>query len=357
MTAALVPAAAGPLATALDETPIVLHEPEGQRGKAGLYSVSLLIHGGALAVLIFLASLAPVIEDQIIEVQLIKDKPDTPAPAPRALAERRALDYAPALQAVQPQIVNPRVIAAASPAISAEALQMDAVNSVAAPTQIQTSSTVVERVSALTSPIKARASAVDVSGSQGPVVRGPVKVDAPIGASVGPRKVEGATGTTMGTGSLAIGGGSSVREGKLSSRDVVGSPQGAPLVSVDTAVGEGFLKGPGGTGTGTGGTESEAGCYQRPEVKQYLASVEQRTLSRWNLPPGVEANQRVTLRFRLDVAGSASKVSLIRAENNALGVSAIDALKAAAPFPPMDDAVRCLARLPITATFSNPGAG
>ncbi len=89
----------------------------------------------------------------------------------------------------------------------------------------------------------------------------------------------------------------------------------------------------------------------------YLSSVESRTLDRWNLPSGVRADQKVTLRFRIDVAGSASKVSLVQADDNALGVSAIDALRSASPFPPMPDAARCLASTPITATFSNPGAG
>jgi len=64
----------------------------------------------------------------------------------------------------------------------------------------------------------------------------------------------------------------------------------------------------------------------------------------------------VTLKFRLDVAGSASRVALVRATDNALGASAIDALRAASPFPPLPEDARCLARVPITATFSNPGA-
>jgi TonB family protein len=75
------------------------------------------------------------------------------------------------------------------------------------------------------------------------------------------------------------------------------------------------------------------------------------------LPPGVQANQRVTLRFKLDVAGSATSVSLVKASDNALGASAVDALRAAAPFPPMPTAARCLGLVPITATFSNPVAG
>jgi TonB family protein len=199
---------------------------------------------------------------------------------------------------------------------------------------------------------------VDVKGVAGPAVRGPIKIDAPVGPSVGPRKVDVAsTVPSMGTGKLEIGGqGSSVREGVISNRDVVGSPSGAPLVSIDTAVGDGVLRGSGGTGTSVM-SQTASECLDRPEVRHYLDQVQKRTLDRWILPPGIQADNRVTLRFQLDVAGSAIAVSLVRASNNALGASAIDALNAAAPFPPLPNRVRCLARVPITATFSNPLAG
>jgi TonB family protein len=120
-------------------------------------------------------------------------------------------------------------------------------------------------------------------------------------------------------------------------------------------VGEGYIKG-GSGGTGTS-TASATSCFGLPAVQSYLGNVEYRTLERWKLPPGIDPDQRVTLKFRVDVAGSTSKISLVSADDNALGASAIDALRAASPFPPIPDAARCLARVPITATFSNPGAG
>jgi TonB family protein len=203
--------------------------------------------------------------------------------------------------------------------------------------------------------VAARASAVDVASVGGPVVRGPVRSDLPVGPSVGPRKVDVAkAGTSTGTGRLEIGGGSSVREGVISNRDVLGAPNGPRLASVDTQVGEGMLRGSGGTGESV---VSETACFEKPEVKAYLSQVQARTLERWVLPPSVEADQKVTLRFKLDVAGSASNVSLVRASDNALGLSAVDALRSASPFPAMPDAARCLVRVPITATFSNPVAG
>jgi TonB family protein len=232
---------------------------------------------------------------------------------------------------------------------------MDAVSSVAAPKQINRSAaTVVERVSAVNSIVAARASAVDVGTASGPVVRGPVRADLPAGPSAGPRQVAvAAGGNTSGTGRLTIGGGSSVREGVVSNRDVLGSPNGAPLASVDTKVGEGMLRGSGGSGESV---VSETACFQRPEVQAYLSQVQNRTLDRWVLPPSVSSDQQVTLRFKLDVAGSASNVSLVKASDNALGLSAVDALRSASPFPAMPESARCLVRVPITATFSNPVA-
>ena len=95
----------------------------------------------------------------------------------------------------------------------------------------------------------------------------------------------------------------------------------------------------------------------KSEVQQYLSEVQQRTISRWVIPPGVPSGEKVTLRFSLDVGGSASSVSVVKATHNALGASAVDALRAAAPFPPMPAAVRCLGRLMLKADFSNPRAG
>ena len=348
-------------AAAIEFPGLSLAEPEERRRTIVSGSISAGLHFGAVGLLLLIASLAPVIEEELIPVQILKEKQQEPAPAPKALAERRSAVYAPAVQSIQPQVINPRVIAEAAPAVSAEALQMDAVSSVAAPTQISRSATVVERVSAVNSIVAARASSVDVKAVGGSAVRGPIQVEGPVGPSVGPRQVAVATGApTMGTGTLSIGSGSSVKEGVVTGRDVLGSPDGAPLVSIDTSVGEGNLRGSGGEGSSVlagGSTEAANECLGRPEVQQYLSEVEARTISRWVLPPGVKADQKVTLQFKLDVAGSATSVSLKRASDNALGASAVDALRAAAPFPPMPDKARCLAMVPITATFSNPRAG
>jgi TonB family protein len=354
-------AAAGAGGAQIEFPGLESHEGEDTRRTWITGGASAAFHLGILLLLFYFASLAPEIEE-IIPVTLLPDRPEPaeaePAPAPKVLAERRFANFAPSVQSVAPQVINPRVIAAAAPAVQADTLQMDSVSSVRAPRQISRSNApVVERVGVVSSPIAARASTVDVQGVGGPAVRGPIKVQGPVGPSVGPRQVAMAKGApTMGTGTLSVGSGSSVREGRITGRDVVGSPTGQPLVSINTTVGEGLLRGPGG-GSGTGMMSETAGqCLGKPSVKRYLDDVQTKTLDRWILPPGIDADQNVTLRFQLDVAGSATSVSLVKASNNALGASAVDALRSAAPFPPMPDDARCLARVPITATFSNPVA-
>jgi TonB family protein len=349
IAAAFTPLASG-RAAALT-FPIAFHEPESSKRTLVTGSLAALLHFGLLATLALLASLSPMIDEELIPVRLLHEEPpapEEPAPAPKALAERRSLDFAPA-RAVAPQIVNPNVLAKASPAVKAEALEMESIASVVAPTQIERSNTVIERVSAVRSSAATRASAVDIPSIGAPAVRGPIQVMAPVGPSVGPRAVAVAsTGAAIGSATLDIGSGSSVREGVVSTRDVRGSASGA-------LVGEGFLGGTGGTGTGSGG-EYGAGaprCNDRPEVQAYMAQIRTRTLERWKLPPGVPVDERVTLRFKLDVAGSASAVQVVKASDNALGASAIDAMRAASPFPPIPEGARCLSHGRIRATFSS----
>ncbi len=348
-TAFLQVATAGGVAP---DFPMEFRDPDAGKSKLATGGVSAAIHLGAIGLLFLFASLNPEVVDKIISVRLLHEEaPKPPAPARRALAERRKLDFAPAMQTVQPQIVNKRVIANAAPAIDAKMLQMDSLNAASAPTQVKRSAIDVDRISAIGAVGGFQASKVEVNPAAGPAVRGPIEAVGPVGPSVGPRKVAGTDGNSFGTGSLAINQGSSVRDGVLTSRDVVGSPAGAVLISVDTAVGEGNLSGPGGTGTGLSPDGAATDCLQRAEVQAYMQDLHQRIVSRWNLPYGVN-DARVILRFAIDVAGSTSSIQLVRGDN-AIGASAIDAMRASSPFPPMPDRVRCLANKNIKATFSS----
>jgi TonB family protein len=343
--------ASAPAAAAGADFPMVFADPDTGKSTLTTGALSSAIHLGIIGLLFLFAALAPEVMDEIIPVQLLKEKPErAPAPARRVLAERRKLDFAPAMQTARPQVVNPRVVAEATPAVHAEKLQVDALNAVAAPTQVNHSAIDVGRISALGAVSGYKASKIEVNSAAGPAVRGPVRAAGPVGPSAGPRKVAGTSGNTAGTGSLAIAGGSSVRDGVLSSRDVLGAPTGGVLVSVDTAVGEGNLRGPGGTGTGLLPDGANQDCLGHQEVQSYMELIESRVYSRWHLASGI-GNTSVVLRFAIDVAGSTSSIELVTGDN-ALGAGAVDAMRAASPFPPMPDPARCLADRTLKLTFT-----
>jgi hypothetical protein len=349
---------AGPAGAAPPEEFPGLASPESHKRSnttAGL--LSLFVHLGIFGLLLLFAWLAPPeIIEEFLPVELVNEPvPDSePAPAPRAIAETRGA-FAPAAQAVPAQIITPSVIARAAPVAPAETLDMAAVSNVAAPRDVTRANVEAQHVSAVRSVAAASTSPIAVA-PVAPALRGPIGVKAPVGPSVGPRQVV-KRGDTVGLAAPgALGTGSSVREGIASDRDVAGSPTGPRLASVNTRVGTGMMGGgTGGQGTGLGVTFEE--CSNRPEVVAYMDQIRERVLSRWVIPPGVAANQEVTLRFKLDAAGSATRVNLVSAQDPKRGQSAVEALRSASPFPAMSDRVRCLAHDRINATFRNPTSG
>lgn len=352
--------------------------------------LAILLHGSLVGLLVLYAWLNPPLIEEIIPVELLKEeapkpkppppppiakvepKPAPPAPtpappkerpapvpkenpaaAPKALAERRTPTFAPQAQAVAPQVVNPSVIAKASPALDAK--KLEGVGAVVAPREIA-HPTSVASVSPIPSIAPAQASKIDLGGASAPALRGPVEGAAPVGQSVGPRQVV-TSGGTVGTGTEAANlGGSSVREGIVTGRDVQGSPTGAPLASINTRVGEGNLRGDGGTGDGLGGGGNAAGCTESAEARAYQEDVRMRMLSRWTLPDGIESNQTVKIRFKLDSAGSVLSADVVGGGDPRLNQSAVDALRSASPFPPMSDRVRCMAGQTLVGSFKNPRA-
>ena len=123
---------------------------------------------------------------------------------------------------------------------------------------------------------------------------------------------------------------------------------------MNTRVGQGLLRGDGGNGSGEGG---DGDCFSRPEVLAYEEQIRTRMYARWILPPDVPPSQEVRLQFSLDPAGSVTNVRPLSGGHPELAASAVEALRAAAPFPPMSDRVRCLARQQLTGIFRNPLAG
>jgi TonB family protein len=332
---------------------IEIKEPGRARRRVLSGALSVVLHAAAISFLLLVAWLNPVVKELPIPVQLAKEEP---APAPRALAERRSLEFAPQAQAVRPQVINPTVITPAAPVVSAQKIDMSAVAQVVAPKDISHPTVVAEHVSAVSSVASAQVSKVDLGSAAAPALRGPTDANQPAGPSAGPRQITD-VGSTMGTGpasATSLPGGSSVREGIASNRDVLGSPTGPRVASVNTRVGEGLLRGDGGNGSGGGG---DGDCFSRPEVVAYEEQIRTRMYARWILPADVPPSQEVRLQFSLDPAGSVTAVRPLGGGHPELAASAVEALRAAAPFPPMSDRVRCLARQQLTGIFRNPLAG
>src|SRR5215475_1292419 len=126
-------------------------------------TLSVVLHGLALLLLLLLAYMTPAIREEVLPVTLIKETPPPPppeeekvevepkpepepAPAPKALAERRSMDFAPQAQAIAPQVINPTVIQQAAPQVNAQALKLNTVAPAMAPKDIAHTTVVAEQV-------------------------------------------------------------------------------------------------------------------------------------------------------------------------------------------------------------------
>jgi hypothetical protein len=331
-----------------------LDAPEDARRRVVSNAVSVLFHAGLLAILALGAYLAPVQEvEELIELQRIDDVQNEPGPAPRVVQERAVPLFDPSRMAVTPQVVNPVVIRRAAPAVQAEKLDVDTINTVQAPREIARTAAVVEQARAYQSPVVATTTPVQVEGVA-PAIRGPLEQVAPVGVQSGPRQVA-SLGNTAGLGDPeALGSGSAVREGLVGGRDVLGARTGQ-RAEVHWAVGKNASgRGGGGQGSGLGGGVRPEDCLRSDAVQAYIQRVRDRMYQRWALPADVPPDMQVVLRFALDPAGTASRVRLVRSEDPRIGESAVAALRSASPFDPMPDAVRCLAGDELVATFRNP---
>ena len=110
-------------------------------------------------------------------------------------------------------------------------------------------------------------------------------------------------------------------------------------------------------GEGTGGTGTALGvvrCLESAFVLRYIEGIEERTKKRWLVPEGTPDAAKVVLLFTLDSSGAATQIGFQGDVQPVLGNSAVAAMRAASPFPPMDDNVRCLAGKKLRGTFTNP---
>lgn len=331
---------------------IELPESDKIRDRLVSATLSILLHAGLIGALLLTTLLMPQeLEERIFKLTKFEERvvETQPAPAPRVIAESRAT-FRPAPMAVAPQVPSPAVVQKAVTVINKPKLEMATVAKVQAPKEVERTTQVVEKARAFQSRVQVTASPLEFD-TNAPAIKGPKENNEPARTRAGPHQVS--VGQSIGTASpKALGDGSSVERGAVSTRDVLGSTDGI-RAQVSWAVGDGNLRGSGGKGLGESGI-SWQDCVGRNAVQGYMQTIKQRVMARWVLPAGAPGNQSVELRFTLDLAGSASSIGVVRAPDPLLGKSALTALRSASPFNQMPKGVRCLAGQPIIATFSNP---
>jgi TonB family protein len=341
---ALAPAAAG------DAPRLTLRAPDGARSALASGGLAFTLHAGVVLALLIFTWLNPDLIEDVIPVQLLPGSVVEPAPAPRPL---------------EPQFVNaalaPAVVAPSTPQTlapqAAPDVQMARIDSALAPTRIERRDVATPQVAAVQSTAVPQIAPLDVA-RVGPAQVRPSTIalpDAPVG---GPRTIQSGASQSAevvagASQAFARAGQARDHAGRATAGGVVASGSaGGGELRIDTGVAAAYVggEGAGGSGTAVGVTD----CLSSGYVVAYIGVVKERTYDRWVLPEGVPSNRTVKLRFTLDAAGTARDLQIVAAENPALGRSALDALEAASPFPPMDDNVRCLAGRSLIGTFTVP---
>ena len=109
----------------------------------------------------------------------------------------------------------------------------------------------------------------------------------------------------------------------------------------------------GGTGTGTGGG-SATGLrgLSGADYNEYLTQLKKRVQSVWKYPDGVSGVQKVAILFTLDRAGRLVHSEVLESTDARMNASAVEAMKRAAPFPPIPDLLKDLANTPLRMQFT-----
>ena len=330
---------------------LALHEPESARGVVLSGSAATLIHGLVLATLVAYTWSARVAEDEFIPVRILPE-PRLEA-APKVLAERSARTFAP-VQSLTQKLLESRASDVAPP-VPNQALEMKAVEPVAAPAEIRRRRIDPSRTLAVDEIAAARTAVMELANFDVPSFAD-VEAPTPLDQVPLPRVVATAAWARAPETPVDVGSVSTLREGVVTGRDVIGVAEGTPLApDIQTQVAGKYLRGSGESGAGAGSPFGTS-CTERPAVRAYVQGLRSRVYERWTVPEGASTDDEVMLRFTLDAAGSTTRVELLSSANPAMGASALAAFRSSSPFPPVPDGARCLVAQPYTATFRIPGA-
>jgi len=342
---AVAAAAAG---SARSAPQLTMREPAGLRDSLITGGITTAVHLGLLAILAYIAWQNAAIIKEIIPVRIIKDElieaPGTNTPkalAPRSIS---AADMA----AAQP-------IAVSRANLAAQALTAAQLEALRAPAELQRQQVESQRTEAQRSLEATRVSPIDMSQLEAARLD-PSQLTAPKVDLSGPRRIVDPNAKAI-SAPQAFRGFSQV--GKVDYQGSTAAPSAAATTTavgprVSTRVGGGYATGAR-PATGDGGTPANAvPCQRSAYVGRYTNEIGQRVERLWVVPAGTGAGEQVVLEFNLDRSGAATDIEWIDASNTALGRSAVEALRQASPFPPMDENVRCMSELRWKSTFAVP---
>ncbi len=325
--------------------------------------LALLLHGSIIASLHWSSQwvVIPPTPEKIIPVELLKVKP---APAPRALAERRPITTPtpevepPPPVPRAPRTLNrtirsaPTVTRAAAPSVSQptldelapQALALRDVTEKQSPQQVQEITTQQVHVAGAVATVPSQATALvsDTTSTTGsPALR--VSEGATVGSTQttgGPTTVSGGTGADSGL--PAAGPSTLLREGVITNRDVIGVDDANPLPFEDAYKELGVVLATGDTDAmGNGQVGGQEACLGHPEVRAYNDMIRERV--KRELTGTVIEPQVIKFWIKLDTDGSIRDFELRSHRGTAIGLNLRTAIYEASPFPPMPEAVRCMA--------------
>ncbi len=93
-------------------------------------------------------------------------------------------------------------------------------------------------------------------------------------------------------------------------------------------------------------------AIQSPDFAPYLEKIKRRVERFWKYPEGIAGKQQVNLVFVLDLGGKLVGVEVLDSKNAKIDRSALMAMRAASPFPPIPESLKDLAGWPLRIKFT-----
>ncbi len=337
----------------------------------GSLGLALLLHAALLAAMLAAPGDSGLDTPAMIQipVQLIKTPP---APLPAARAERSAEQLAPeVVPARAPRTLarRPRAVQSAARAVETPVtraaqqapahIDVKDLPAETAPRELeQVSHERVEAMNVLPSTsVPSETRAMNVSIAEAGSLHATPELDptdpalsasapTPMGTDYGSSAAAPVESTPE-----AVMAGTPLAVGVLTDRNIVGFADAPPLPELDTGSSETILLATGGPDAqGDGAIGGDAGCRGKPEVQAYTHLIHDRVYPRLGDRKVTQITE-VIVSITLDPAGSLVDIELLESDDPALGQSTLAAFQAAAPFPAMSAAVRCVADAPIPWRF------